>query len=373
MKRTLITIIFMASLSAASSQMQTIQMDPGQLHFDNGRPLPSEEGFFVNLPIEPKISMVKMQIAKTDFERRILYEGTWIGRENDPAGTAAIPNYFILRSNDNYNLRFLYYRKVDNDERDQIREMLNTSVNSFIQLNMQEKNDRYVMLTSPTAMYNSLNTLLAEGMARYEVSAGSSLPKFSGMIESMLRTMAGKRINASTSVEGADDSLELLLRQLNNEINMIANNYEYTQTDVVTIWNYPTEKKMNTLALNLGYAGIYESGSFSDLNYFSSPYAGISLPLGNRVFAGNFWSNTHISTGIFFNNFESSNGNIVSGPVIGRPIYAGLGYRAFRFLKVQAGATLLEESNLAKDSKSIYFAPFLGLSIELNVWVGLGK
>jgi hypothetical protein len=311
MKKIFFCIALLALTTTSFAQMQTIQMNPEQLNFDNGRPLPSEEGFIVNTSVTSLTSMVKMQISKTDFERRILYEGTWVRRNNDMSESAAIPNYFILRSNENYNVRFLYYRKVDNDERKQIREMLETSVNTFIQLNIQVKNEEYVLLNSPAALYRSLNSLLSDGMIRYEVSAGSARPKFSGMVESMLRTMAGKRILSGSNITTSDDSLELLIRQLNNEIAMIANNYEFALADIVTILNYPTEKKMNTLSLNLGYAGVYNSGSFSDLNYYTSPYAGISLPMGNRVFAGNFWSNAHISTGIFFNNFESSNGNSI--------------------------------------------------------------
>ncbi|HHN47624.1 MAG TPA: hypothetical protein ENN08_01585 [Bacteroidales bacterium] len=215
--------------------------------------------------------------------------------------------------------------------------------------------------------------MLNESMANYEVSQGIAAPKFSGIVENMLRSMAGKRISATGADVGTKSSYDLLIRQLKNEIEMIVNSYQYVLHDVVTIFNYPVEKKMNTLSLNFGYAGIYESGGFSDLNYYSGPYLGLSVPMGRKAFAGNFWSNTHLSTGIFLNNFETSDGNTISGPVINMPIYAALGYRAFRFIKVQAGATLLEEEKVSDGSKLLFVAPFVGLSIQFNFWVGLNN
>ncbi len=143
--------------------------------------------------------------------------------------------------------------------------------------------------------------------------------------------------------------------------------------DEITTLDYPTENLMNTLAINAGYAGIYESGGVSDFKYYSGPFAGISFPLGNRVYNSNFLSNTSISAGVFLKNFETPELNKVSGPVIGLPIYASLGYRVLKFIRLQAGATLLEETDQITDSKSVYLKPFVGISIEFQMWIGLGS
>ena len=123
--------------------------------------------------------------------------------------------------------------------------------------------------------------------------------------------------------------------------------------------------------LNFGYAGIYESGGVSDLKYYSGPFAGVSFPLGNRVYNSNFLSNTSISAGVFLKNFETSELNKVSGPVVGLPIYVSAGYRMLRFIRLQAGVTILEETDHITDSKSVYLKPFVGISIEFRMWLGL--
>lgn len=364
--------LLMASLTAFA-QMQTIQLDAKQLHFDNGRPLPAEETFIVNTGIPASVSLVKMQISNRDFEKRILNESVWLRREGDASGFAAIPNYYILRSNDRYNFRVMFYRRIVDEERSQIFEMLKTSADSYLRLNIQKKGEKYILLNSPSAIYNALNTLIAESMTNYEVGQGIAQPKFSGIIENMLRTMAGKRFLSESDNEVSSTAFTFLINQINNEIFMISNSFQFMITDAVTIMNYPTEKKMNTIAINLGYGGIYDGGNFSDLSYYSAPYVGLSLPFGNKTFSGNFWGNSFLSTGVFLKNFTAENGNAISGPLIDLPIFLGLGHRAFRFIKVQAGAVVLEERDKINDTKSVYLAPFAGLSIEFNIWIGLNK
>ncbi|TVQ94355.1 MAG: hypothetical protein EA393_00975 [Bacteroidetes bacterium] len=351
-------------------QMQTLQLDPLYMHFDNGRELPAEESFIVHAPVKQNTAMVKMQISNREFDRNILYENIWIRKDDETMQNAILPNYLVLRSGSNYNIRFLYYNKIQEAERRQIREMLETTAQTFLQTNIQRRGNRYNFQNSPARIYSSLNTILSEGMQNYEIRPGTSEPRFSGIVENMLRTLARYRI---TDDEGYTSPFDALLRQVSNEINMFSNSYEFVIEDVVTIMNYPTERKTSALAINVGYGGIYDSGNFSDLSYFSAPYVGIDLPLGNQVFAGNFWGNTSIAAGVYLSKFENTGSRVVSGPIIDLPIFASLNYRTFRFLKLQAGATLLEEQDLINDNKSLFVRPFIGLSIEFNIWLGRNR
>jgi hypothetical protein len=68
-------------------------------------------------------------------------------------------------------------------------------------------------------------------------------------------------------------------------------------------------------------------------------------------------------------SFTDQNGQSYTGPIFQYPIYAALGYRAFRFLRINAGATALENSS----DNSIGFYPFVGVSAELNLSLSLAK
>ena len=61
--------------------------------------------------------------------------------------------------------------------------------------------------------------------------------------------------------------------------------------------------------------------------------------------------------------------NTYTGPIFKVPAYAALGYRAFQFIRINAGVTVLE--NTAQSSVKVY--PFIGISAELNLSLRLAK
>ncbi len=355
---------------ALFGQMQTVQLNAKKLQFDDGRDLPAEKAFIITTEADNTLAMVKMQLASGDFEKsKILYESAWKRKEGDKGTAVILPNHYKLRSGNDYNFRFLFYRSVQENERKQIINTLQTTAYSLMMNNIEEKEDRYKFLTSPADLFEALNGIVEEGMVNYETISGGATPAFSGVVKNMLRTLAKTKMDTDSN----GSAFSTLISQVNNEIALMANNYQYVLDDSVVIPDYPAEKKRNVLALNLGYAGIYRSGSASDLDYFSGPYAGVSFPLGNRVFSGNFWNNASLSVGVFLRDFKINDSTKVSGPVIEKPFYAALGYKVFNYLKIHAGAAVLEEKSPVNDKKSVYLKPFVGLSLELNLWLGQDK
>src|SRR5699024_7527997 len=106
--------------------------------------------------------------------------------------------------------------------------------------------------------------------------------------------------------------------------------------DVREKTRYPTEETSRSLALNVGYGGVYLSGEWGNIDYDAAPYAGVSFPLGDRSFSS-FWGNTSLSVGVFLQNFKDKEGNKITGPVVGLPYYLGLGYNFLHVMRLQAG------------------------------------
>ncbi len=375
MKKIFLLLAALAISTFTFAQMQTLLLNSKYLQFDNGRELPAEQAFIINTDVLGTVDLVKMELSNSPLKQnKLLNESTWVRKENDKTTVAILPNYFKLKSGNTYNFRFLYFRKMKETERQQITKMLGTTVQAFLRTNIEFKGNKYLFKNSPKDIYASMNSLLSETMVNYETRRGSTAPKWSGIIENMLYTMAKSKVTTDTSgKEMMDNAFVVLLKQVNNETAMLANTYEYTVQDVVSIMDYPTEKTMNTLSLNIGYAGIYNSGDFTNLDYYSGPYLGISFPLGNRAFNSNFWSKASLSAGIFLTDFETSNSIKISGPIVKKPLYFGAGYKVFKFLRLQAGATVLEETNLLSGGKSVYMKPFVGLSMEFQLWLGVNK
>ena len=360
--------------STVFSQMQTVQLNPRKLQFDGGRELPAEKSFLVSVDAENAVSMITMQLANGDFDKyKVLYENKWRRKENDMSTVAVLPNLYKLRSGKDYQFRFLYYKKLGEGERRQIRSMLESTANALIESNIVQKDDRYKFSSSPSDIMDYLNKMVEDGMVNYESRSGSETPKFSEVLENLLSTMAKSKFSGDNSSNNMENKMQTLQKQVANEIEMIANQYQYVLYDNIVIPDYPVEKKNNVLALNVGYAGVYNKGTISDVDYFSGAYAGVSFPLGNRVFNGNFWNNASLSAGVFLKDFKANDSTKFSGPVVNRPIYVALGYRVFNYLKIHGGTTVVEETNQMNNNKSITFKPFVGLSIEMNLWLGFDK
>lgn len=100
---------------------------------------------------------------------------------------------------------------------------------------------------------------------------------------------------------------------------------------------------MRTLPVNIGYAGIYESGNLKNLSYGTAPFAGMSFPLGKKQFSSLFWSNTSLSIGVMLTKITMSSDTEYSGALFGVPLYAALGYKVLNVLRINAGFTLLQK------------------------------
>jgi len=81
-------------------------------------------------------------------------------------------------------------------------------------------------------------------------------------------------------------------------------------------------------------------------------------------------SRTSFSLGVMTTSeIEDEQGNMYTGPIFKVPVYAALGYRAFQFMRINVGATVLED--VSQSSVKVY--PFVGISAELNLSLRLAK
>lgn len=139
-----------------------------------------------------------------------------------------------------------------------------------------------------------------------------------------------------------------------------------------------TEKRRGAFSINAGYGGVYLGGDLDDFSYGNAPYLGLSFPMANSTLAPKFLRNSSLTIGAFLQDFEDGDGNKVTGFVVGRPIYLGLDYKLFEFIRFNAGATFLEKEKIAGPDdpdliSSLLVRPFIGLSAKVDLSVSLGK
>jgi hypothetical protein len=145
-------------------------------------------------------------------------------------------------------------------------------------------------------------------------------------------------------------------------------------SDSFVIPNRITERAQTVLPLFVGYGGVYLGGSLKNLEYDSQPYAGLSFPLGRGT--ESHYGRTSFILGIFLSNLKDAAGGTVTGPIVDRPVFAGLGFRIYDFLNFNAGvvATSTEKQTIADvKTENIELRPFIGLNAQFNLWLGLNK
>jgi len=66
--------------------------------------------------------------------------------------------------------------------------------------------------------------------------------------------------------------------------------------------------------------------------------------------------------------------------IVGRPVYLGLDYKLFEFVRFNAGAAFLEKTEMivsgaeaGQTNTKAFIRPFVGLSARIDLSIGFGK
>ena len=235
-----------------------------------------------------------------------------------------------------------------------------------------------------------MNALMTKGMGNYRTRLEMPFSGFSQLVEDKLDKMdetslslAKFSIKRSEEEDSADRKIEFARHRIDALKEVIAAEVRshlarelMIMRDRVVLADLATEKVMNTVALNLGYGAIHNSGGSDDLSLGEAPFLGLSVPLGRWALTSRILSNSSLSAGIFLQNTEDEQGAEVTGPLVGRPLYLAYGYRVFRMLRINVGGALLQQDQIDPDGSTrsiVYGRPFIGASLEINLWMGLGR
>ncbi|PZX57739.1 hypothetical protein LV84_01868 [Algoriphagus ratkowskyi] len=385
MKKIILLILVLAvGILELKAQVTTVNLDLITSKINGGMPLPAEEEFYVRGAIPEKIEMVKLLIFPSNKTEKSGYTYFW----KAPFGYKELSYQVLmsqpLRSNTDYHLEFGYYQKAGSDQISEVRNLIQQNIKTYLSTVTSIKRGGIKFSESDQILINNLSKIVEQGAFYFELPNGAKFPGFSDITRAKLEQRGRLKMgNAKFNVLGlrkednvravfANDYLTELEDILFSEVNQYLSPNMLVRVDETIFEKYATEKTDNSLPINIGYGAISLSNDLTDREYVTSPYVGLSFPLGNRTFA-RFMNNMSVSTGFFLSDkLENQLGETISGPVLDRPIYVGLGYNFFRFIRLNAGGTFITTEQLG-GSKANSFQPFVGISAEFNIWMGIGS
>lgn len=383
----LLTALILFTTVFAKAQFESVQYDYEKNWFGENQKLPAETSWMLSGALPPNIMMVAVEIyGSSDRSKNPLHIGLWTKSIDGDQPNFYVPVNYKLRSSSTYTIELKYFRKVLPAEKENLKKDVFEAMSAYLELNVvADKNDADLN-KNPKAMIKDMNKLLEDGLINFRNDLNIEFPGFSQIVLDQLENMDDLNLKEGKfnilkkeddqpkqdqKIQYFEKQIENLQKVVQREIDQyLSYNLSVVEFSRV-IENYETEKTRTVIPINVGYGAVFNNGGVDqDTDYDSSPFVGISFPLANANFAGKFWSNSSVSAGVFFNNFEFDSGTEYTGPLVGRPFYLAYGYKTAYFLRFNAGATMLENKN---GNGAVEVRPFIGVSLEINMWLGLSK
>lgn len=365
-----------------NAQQNSVVYDYGNNWFNQGGELPSETNFTINGQIPLAVSRVAVEVRKSGKENA-LYETQWSRPMGNATTSVSIPVKYKLRSNNLYDFDLKFYRLTENADKKNIKKQLFTALDGYVDGVVNVGKQKISFSKNTSVMMDELYQIVDQSLVYYEPITGFDFPGFSDIVRikidqindtrlSLSKVNVGKQENKSGTRQAYSQKLLKELKALlHNEVSPYVMQDAYVLSEVRTISEVETAKTTNYITLQGGYGAIYIDGDLDNANYFDGMYAGLVLPLGKPAFAPKFIQRASISAGVFLRNFQDSNGETISGPIVNRPVYIGLGYNLIKFVKFNAGAVILEnksgDETFSLNVDNMRVRPFVGLSAQIKL------
>lgn len=368
----------------------TIVFDHRRALLNEGGTIPSEEYFNITGELPQGVQLVRVALFKNSRSAdKVLYDNVWQSFPGQQDPSFNVPFRYPLRAGQEYAFAIEYYRPVTAEENRLVARQLTEGLRAYINGTVQLSRGRIELAKGPRQMVREMDITVRDGLQHHRNRNGAQFPGFSDIVLQQLEKVAYTRLRkARFNVSGEDGNnrqdvrmrfgenlVEALTQMLVAEVNAYLGSGLMVIEESRMVVGQKTQQRSRTVAINAGYAATYLGDANNNLAYGGSPTAGLSFPLGNESFRGNFWTNSSISVGVMLLDMPLGD-QVVSGPIVNRPFMVGYGYKFARILRAHAGVTVLQtkDSSAPKfDFTGIGVRPYIGLSMEVNLWLGFDR
>ncbi|MFK8056582.1 MAG: hypothetical protein AB8F78_10720 [Saprospiraceae bacterium] len=374
MRLTLTTALIIITLSAFS-QRATVYYDFAKNTFGNFEDLPAEEDLLINGALPPGTELVEVILYQDEVKPKDeLYTGFWMANGTTGATEFSVPMNYPLNPGREYTFVLSFYTPVKAEARKELYQQTRKNLEAYLNLNYEiDPDDNELELKqSARKLRRELDQIVLQSMSQYRITSPGAFSGFSDIVLAQLKSLDGYQLSTANAQASP---LTSLLSLIDGELRSILNQDIVMLRTQRELANYKVEDKPGYFFIVGGYGAMFYGGGGDNVSYDDNPFVGLGFPFATTKMAPKFLRNAAFSAGIFTKDFNVD-GRTFTGPIVNKPVFVGLDYKLFSFVRFNAGAVLLEEVEndfgLAVDS-GVKVRPFVGLSAKLNLSISLDK
>ncbi|MBU2507395.1 MAG: hypothetical protein KJ799_11835 [Bacteroidetes bacterium] len=381
MKRIFLFLFIISANVFAQTNLYVANFE--QLNFNDGQPLPAERHFIIQGYTDHDIDIVEIDILESGVEKPdLLYTERWERLAESNAMVYKIPVKFNLFYDAKYDILAKFYKKVNDKSKTELQSALEKHFDTFIDQALVIEEGKVKSTSKGKNIEADLNSILNSTFKNYTTRKNDGFEKFSDRIPSLVARMTNKNLEIDDYEAQKDiDRFKTIVKQEAKK------NFEgdlFLLFDKKMIVGYPTVKRdafvklvdstiveKKSFLLNIGYGSVSDGSS-----YQTNPFVGFSIPIANDRHNYSLWSKLSVSFGIFTSDFKNSFGETLTGPIVKKPIYAGVGYSVFDYFRIHAGTCILQNQPKTAGNfnmKNTAFYMHFGLSLDFNILAGIGS
>ncbi len=387
----IVSILILFFSSNLFAQYKTVNFNEELVQFNSHEPIPAEKDLLITGMIPATVQIVEVAVftAKGKATRDPLYKNIWRRQVGNTGTQFKIPFNYKLNAGKEYDFTLNYFNPLTDDAKLELYDQLVQNLENYIDQSFQVGKKKLQFSKKTKHIMGDLNDIVNTGLSNYRTTNQFSFVGFSDIVRGQLKNIEDAKMkNASRIMNDQDkknakhnyrhEMINKLKGMVRSETQFVLNNEWNTLYRSYAIDNTETEKRNGYFSINVGYGAVYLGGNLDNLSYGTAPYVGVSFPLSTSTIAPKFFRNASVTLGVFTDNFKDDKDNKITGPIIKKPIYLGLDYKLFQFIRFNAGAAFLEEqgeNNGQVDGieKRVFIQPFVGLSAKINLSIGLDK
>lgn len=386
MKRwSLIALIFCFLPSIAQERIVNVDFESSS--FTNSPTIPFDQPFIIQGKVYREIEFVEVLIFNENASRPA-FEYTWNRDKRNASEIFEIVVPGVLVSNSKYDFQVKTYTEMLPPQKEMLRENLRDRIVYYLRNNISYSGSS-IEVSQPKNVHREICDLVDAALEYYRSKNSIDQPVISNLVVEELERYANFKFRNFLQKKQVLEKDSIATRMINERVNSLANLImsevePYINSDIVQlhrmveIQSVGTDRDIFTLPVN---AGMYAWSKSVDINNTSvnnidfTPGLGFTLPFSNRssLFSrARLFDSFGYSMGVLLDPVSDVNGNEYITPGINLPVYAGLGFRLFKVVRFNVGALVLAEQGI-QDFSGLSVLPTAGLSLELNVWMGIKK